>query len=71
MKFLKAVTKTRAAFFVTVTLLFGQFAFAADAPIKVNVDNFVRAETASQIDRALKTIGAKVNTWGIFEHLRP
>ncbi len=47
--------------------IIGQFAFAAEAPIKVNVDNFVRAETASQIDRALKTTGAKVNTWG---HIR-
>ena len=47
--------------------IIGQFAFAADAPIKVNVDNFVRAETASQFDRALKTVGDKVNTWG---HLR-
>jgi len=67
MKFLKAVTKSRAAFFVTVTLLFGQFTFAADAPIHVNVDNFVRAETASQIDRALKNGFAKLNAWG---HIR-
>ncbi len=67
MKFMNIVIKTRAAFFVTVTLLFGQFAFAADAPIQVNVDNFVRAETASQIDRALKMGFAKFNAWG---HIR-
>jgi hypothetical protein len=30
MKLLKAATKALAAFFVTVTLLFCQFAFAAD-----------------------------------------
>jgi hypothetical protein len=64
MKFLKVATKILSAFFVTVTLLFCQFAFAADAPIHVNVDNFVRAETASQMDRILKTMaGGKVNTW--------
>ncbi len=59
MNFLKIATKSRAAFFVyvTVTLLFGQFAFAADAPIKVNVDNFVRAETDIQIGRILKLTG--------------
>jgi len=55
MKFLKAATKAPAAFFVTVTLLFGQFAFAADAAVDVNVDNFVRAETASQFDSLLDT----------------
>ena len=47
--------------------IIGQFAFAAEAPIHVNVDNFVRAETASQIDRTLKIIGGKVNVWG---HIR-
>jgi hypothetical protein len=67
MKFASIVNITRAIFFVAVTLLIGQSAFAADAPVKVNVDNFVRAETASQIDRALKTVGINVNTWG---HLR-
>jgi len=51
MKFTNIVIKTCAAFIATVTLLFGQFAFAADAPIHVNVDNFVRAETAAQFDR--------------------
>jgi len=48
MKFINIVIKTCAAFFFTVILLFGQFGFAADESIKVNVDNFVRAETASQ-----------------------
>jgi hypothetical protein len=64
MKFLNIIIKTPAAIFITVTLLFSQFAFAADMPIHVNVDNFVRAETASQIDRLLETyVGGKVNTW--------
>jgi len=67
MKFINIVIKTGAAFFVTVTLLFSQFAFAADAPIKVNVDNFARAETASQMDRALRMVIGTINTWG---HLR-
>ena len=68
MKFLKAATKTLAAFCVTATLLFGQFAFAADAAVDVNVDNFVRAETASQFDSLLDTyVGGKVNTWA---HIR-
>ena len=67
MKFLNIVTKSIVTFFVTVALLLCQFAFAADEIIKVNVDNFVRAETASQIDRFLKMVGGKVNTWG---HLR-
>ena len=64
MNFQSIATKSRGAFFITVSLLFGQFAFAADAPIQVNVDNFVRAETASQFDRLLETyVGGKVNTW--------
>jgi hypothetical protein len=68
MKFKNIVIKTHAAFFVTVTLLFSQFAYAADAPIKVNVDNFVRAENAFQIDRMLDLfLDGKLNIWG---HLR-
>ena len=67
MKFTNIVTKKCAVVFVTVTLLFGQFAYADDAPIKVNVDNFVRAETASQIDRFLTMFAdGKVNTWAHF-----
>ena len=57
-------TKSRDAFFVIVSLLFCQFAFAADTVVSVNADNFVRAETASQIDRFLESyVGGKVNTW--------
>lgn len=69
MKYLDIATKSCAAFFVyfTVTLLFGQLTFATDSLIKVNVDNFVRAETASQIDRFLKMVDGNVNTWG---HIR-
>jgi len=62
------ITKSRAVLIVTASLLFGQFAYADDAPIKVNVDNFVRAETASQFDSLLKAyVGGKVNTWA---HIR-
>jgi hypothetical protein len=61
------VNKRRAAFFVAVILLIGQSAFAADAPIHVNVDNFVRAEMASQIDRTLMVLDININTWG---HIR-
>ena len=51
-------------FIVAAILTLVQFAFASDAPIKVNVDNFVRAETASQIDRFLKLfLDGKVNIW--------
>ena len=35
----------------------------ADETVKVNIDNFVRAETAVQIDRILKASGG-VNKWG-------
>ena len=68
MTFLKIATKSRGAFFIIVSLLFCQFVFSADAPIPVNADNFVRTETASQIDRFLKTyVGSQVNTWA---HIR-
>ena len=67
MKFASIVNKTLTAFFVAVILLIGQVAFAADAPVKVNVDNFVRAETASQIDRTLMVLDININTWG---HIR-
>jgi len=60
--------KLAAAALVTTTLLLGRFAYADDAPVKVNVDNFARAETAMQLDRFLKTYtGGKINTW---VHLR-
>ena len=68
MKFINIATKLRATFFVAAALLFAPSIFAADAPIHVNVDNFVRAETASQIDRFLKNMaGGNINTW---VHLR-
>jgi hypothetical protein len=71
MKFFNFVSKSRTAFLVAGALLFGQFAFAADVPIKVNVDNFARAETASQFDRALKILDIKINTWGHFRTPTP
>lgn len=49
-------------------MLINQFAFADNAPIKVNVDNFARVETALQFDRMLDSfLDGKVNTW---RHLR-
>jgi hypothetical protein len=57
MKSLIRVTKSRAVLLVTISLLFSQFAFAAEAPIHVNVDNFMRAETAMQSARLLAGSG--------------
>lgn len=48
---------------VAVPLLLATQAFAADEPIKVNVDNFPRAETDMQMGRMLKTAKG-VNKWG-------
>ena len=62
MKFLNNATKSGAVFFVTASLLFSQLAFAGDATVKVNVDNFVQAETAVQFDRVLELTGG-VNKW--------
>jgi hypothetical protein len=60
--------KALRAFVVAASLMLGQFSFAGDESVKVNVDNFVRAETAIQFDRMLKTfLDGKVNTWA---HLR-
>jgi len=39
------------------TILLGHVAIAGDDPVIVNVDNFVRAETAAQFDRFMKTAG--------------
>ena len=47
---------------VGATLFFGPVAYAIDAPIKVNVDNYARAEADMQIDRMLK-MGGGVNKW--------
>jgi len=68
MKFLNIVIKTRFTFLVGISVVFGQLAHADNAPVHVNVDNFVRAETAAQIDRLLQTyVGGKINTWA---HIR-
>jgi hypothetical protein len=47
---------------VAATLLIGPAAYAADAPITVNVDNYARAETDMQIDRMLE-MAKGVNHW--------
>jgi len=58
-----------AALLACASLIPVQFSLAADhkagpdETVKVNVDNFVRAETAAQIDRSLKITGG-VNKWG-------
>jgi len=68
MKLTNRTIKLWGVFFIAASLLLCRVAFAADTSVHVNVDNFVRAETASQIDRFLKTLAAgKVNTWA---HLR-
>jgi hypothetical protein len=62
---MKTLAKSWSTFLVTATLLLGQTANATDAPVQVNIGNFVRAETASQMDRFLDTfVGGNVNTWG-------
>ena len=50
------------AFVVGSLLSFGNAAIAEE-PITVNIDNFVRAETAAQNDRSLVLTGGKVNTF--------
>ena len=57
--------KTWCAFIVAASLLFGELAFAADAPIQVNIDNFVRAET----DTAIRNVSDQVG-FGKFLHIR-
>ncbi len=57
------------ALVVCSLLIFGNSAIADEA-VPVNVDNFVRAETASQIDRALEFIGG-VNKWFHFKEPVP
>lgn len=44
---------TTATLFICGSLIFTQSAVANEM-VTVNIDNFVRAETAAQIDRALK-----------------
>ena len=61
------IRRTSATSFLILSLLCGQFIFAADTAVHVSADNFVRAETASQIDRFLKMFtGGEVNTWAHF-----
>ena len=49
---------------VTSLIIFPCVATAQDAKqVIVNVDNFVRAETASQTDRGVKMFGLEVNKW--------
>jgi len=57
-------TNPLAAFFtVFVSILFPCVVAAQDGkPVIVNVDNFVRAETAKQFDRSLRVVGG-VNKW--------
>jgi len=68
MKYSDFVIRTGTTFFTIASLLLSQLAFSDDAPIPVNVENFVRAETAAQFDRFLEAyVGGKVNTWA---HIR-
>ena len=54
------------ALIVSSLLLFGNSALA-DEVVTVNVDNFVRAETASQIDRSLKMMQGVNKWWHLYE----
>ena len=56
MKIIKQVTMAMTTTFAALAIL-SQPAFAADEPVIVNVDNFVRAETAAQFDRFLLAAG--------------
>ena len=47
---------------IAIVLTLNLFDVAADTPLKVNVDNFVRAETAVQFDRIMEMAGG-VNKW--------
>ena len=64
MKNSTSATNTLAAFLaVSISILSPSVVAAQDGkPIIVNVDNFVRAETAKQFDRGLKAVGG-VNKW--------
>lgn len=54
------------ALLVSSLLLFGNSAIAEEV-VPVNVDNFVRAETAAQIDRALKMSQGVNKWWHLYE----
>ncbi len=64
MKNSTSATNTLAAFLaVSISILSPSVVEAQDdEPVIVNVDNFVRAETAAQFDRGLKVVGG-VNKW--------
>lgn len=47
---------------ISISILFSCVVAADDGPVIVNVDNFVRAETAAQFDLALKLTGG-INQW--------
>ena len=60
MNYPSTVIRSGSVFLAAVTLFFGPL-------IQVNVDNFVRAETAAQIDRFLKMLaGGEANSWAHF-----
>ncbi len=58
---------------LTCILTMQSYAFAADdiKPVHVNVDNFVRAETAAQFDRGLQLVKGKINTFVHFRQPTP
>ena len=62
-----AVLLVSASIWVAPGALEGKGSKPVMEPVFVNVDNFVRAETAFQIDRFLPLAGGKVNTWA---HIR-
>jgi len=64
MKNSTSTTNTVAAFSaIAILIIFPCVVAAQDGkPVIVNVDNFVRAETAAQFDRGLKVVGG-INKW--------
>ena len=62
----KNITNRLAAIVVAMVFILNLNAQTEDAVI-VNVDNFVRAETAFQFDRTLALVNGEVNT---FVHIR-
>ena len=72
MKSLKHTLKSTVASLACI-LSIQSYALASDTskPVHVNIDNFVRAETALTFDRNIKLIGGKVNTFFHFRNPIP
>ncbi|MBL4796294.1 MAG: DUF1214 domain-containing protein [Oleispira sp.] len=63
--------KAAAIFGLATALILPQSAFSAEGSVAVNVDNFVRAETAANFDKMLALVNGKVNTLFHFRQPMP